>query len=155
MTTNEWISLLKEKFVTQVTQIMTTRERRIYAETTPENLVQVAEKLKQAGMINVGTMTGLDSGENFEVIYHFYDQQGNLLNMKVFTPRTAPKLPTITAIYPGVFLYEYELYDLLGIVVEGAPLGRRYPLPENWPAGEFPLRKDWKGLPPQKVEVRS
>jgi Ni,Fe-hydrogenase III component G len=34
--------------------------------------------------------------------------------------------------------------DLLGAQVEGLPAGRRYPLPEDWPQGEYPLRKDWK-----------
>jgi Ni,Fe-hydrogenase III component G len=33
--------------------------------------------------------------------------------------------------------------DLLGIKVEGLPEGRRYPLPDNWPQGQYPLRKDW------------
>jgi membrane-bound hydrogenase subunit beta len=41
--------------------------------------------------------------------------------------------------------------DLLGIQVEGIPPGRHYPLPEGWPEGQYPLRKDWKGLPGEGV----
>ena len=35
--------------------------------------------------------------------------------------------------------------DLLGIKVNGLAEGQRYPLPEDWPKGDYPLRKDWKG----------
>jgi Ni,Fe-hydrogenase III component G len=43
--------------------------------------------------------------------------------------------------------------DLLGIKVNGLASGHRYPLPDNWPKGEYPLRKDWKGtIPNQEVQ---
>jgi len=107
----------------------------------------VATSLKEWGLYYLGTITGLDSGDKFEIIYHFYDDYGLIFNLKVFTPRDNPKVPTVTTVFPGVFLYERELMDLLGIDVEGTPPNRRYPLPDDWPAGQYPLRKDWKGLP--------
>ena len=33
--------------------------------------------------------------------------------------------------------------DLLGFQVQGLTEGSRYPLPDVWPAGQYPLRKDW------------
>ena len=27
--------------------------------------------------------------------------------------------------------------------VQGLPPGNRYPLPDDWPQGQYPLRKDW------------
>ena len=32
---------------------------------------------------------------------------------------------------------------MFGIKVEGLPEGERYPLPDGWPEGQYPLRKDW------------
>jgi Ni,Fe-hydrogenase III component G len=32
---------------------------------------------------------------------------------------------------------------MLGVNVEGLPEGKRYPLPDDWPDGQYPLRKDW------------
>ena len=46
--------------------------------------------------------------------------------------------------FPGAELYERELVDMFGISVEGLPAGNRYPLPDDWPQGQHPLRKDWK-----------
>ena len=48
--------------------------------------------------------------------------------------------------FPAAEIYERELIDLLGAKVAGLPEGKRYPLPDDWPAGEYPLRKDWKQL---------
>ena len=106
-------------------------------------------------MVNLGTITGLGClVSNFEVIYHFYDRAGLVFNLKVFTPRENPIIPSVTSVFPGVFFYERELMDLLGIVVEGTPPGRRYPLPDGWPEGQYPLRKDWKGLPEEGGELK-
>ena len=143
----EVIKSLEAKLKGAVSNFVAPRERRIFAETSLAKLVEVARLLKEWGMTFVGTITGLDVGDKFEVIYHFYDLHGFLLNLRVVTPRNDPKIPSISSVFPGVIFYERELMDLLGIIVEGTPPGRRYPLPDNWPEGQYPLRKDWKGLP--------
>ncbi len=136
---------ITERFNAQNVNI--SRERRIWAEIPARNLVETVQALKEAGMAFSGAITGLDLGDRFEIIYHLSNDEGVLLNLKVFISREDPRIPSITDIFPGSFLYERELIDLFGIKVEGTPHSRRYPLPEDWPDGEYPLRKDWKGLP--------
>ena len=153
MKSDQVVEFLQKRFPDAVKQIQVKRETRIFAETTPEKLLEVLKALKEWGMINVGTITGLDlAGEKFEVMYHLYDNQGVMLNLKIFVPGTDPVIPSIIGIYPGSVLYERELVDLLGIKVTGLPPGFRYPLPDSWPEGQYPLRKDWKGLA-RKEEV--
>lgn len=137
-------------FITQrfsAQNVNVSRDRRIFAEISPLKLVEVVQALKEDGMSHIGAITGLDLGDRFEVIYHLSNNDGILLNLKIFMPRENPLIPSITEIFPGAFLYERELIDLFGIMVEGAPQSRKYPLPEDWPDGEYPMRKDWKGLP--------
>jgi len=31
----------------------------------------------------------------------------------------------------------------LGVRIQGVADGNRYPLPDGWPEGQYPLRKDW------------
>lgn len=133
-----------------VQNVKLARDRRVFAEISASRLVETVQALKEAGMVNVGAITGLDLGDRFEIIYHLYNEDGILLNLKVFIPRENPRISSITDIFPGVFFYERELIDLFGIMVEGIPDGRRYPVPDDWPDGEYPLRKDWKGLPADK-----
>ncbi len=52
-----------------------------------------------------------------------------------------PSIPSVVDIAPSADWYELEMYDLLGIRVEGRRL-YRFILPEDWPEGLYPLRKD-------------
>jgi len=52
-----------------------------------------------------------------------------------------PSISTIADIAPSADWYELEMYDLLGIRVENRQL-YRFVLPEDWPEGLYPLRKD-------------
>ncbi|MCL2390914.1 MAG: NADH-quinone oxidoreductase subunit C [Endomicrobia bacterium] len=94
--------------------------------------------------INVFCMlTGLDDKENFSFIYHMADLNGLILNIETSVPKTNASIVTITDMYPAAELQEREITDLFGVAIEGLPEGHRYPLPDNWPEGEYPLRKDW------------
>jgi NADH:ubiquinone oxidoreductase subunit C len=90
------------------------------------------------------TITGLDDGENLSFIYHLINTTGVMFNIKIRAPKAKPVIPTITDIFPSADIYERELIDLLGVEVEGLPPGIKYPLPDDWPAGQYPLRKEWK-----------
>jgi len=61
----------------------------------------------------------------------------------------------VLAIFPGAVSYEKELEDMFGIKVEGLPPGRRYPLPDDFPTDQYPLRKDWKFVQPaEELEAK-
>ena len=39
-------------------------------------------------------------------------------------------------------MHEFEVTDLLGVIFEGNPSPGHFVLPETWPQGIYPLRKD-------------
>jgi len=51
-------------------------------------------------------------------------------------------IPTITDIIPGALLYEREIHDLFGVKFEGHPNLEPLILPDDWPADNYPLRKN-------------
>jgi len=93
-------------------------------------------------------ITGLDEKDVLAAIYALGRADGTLLSIEVRVPRDAPVLDTVTGRFPGAANYERELDDLLGFEVRGLPAGKRYPLPDDWPRDEKPLRKDWKQKSP-------
>ncbi|AKL97417.1 NADH-quinone oxidoreductase subunit C [Endomicrobium proavitum] len=88
-------------------------------------------------------LTGLDDKENFSFIYHMADVAGVMLNIETSVPKTNAVIDTITDIYPAAELQEREVVDLFGVKVNGLGAGPRYPLSDNWPDGQYPMRKDW------------
>ena len=136
---------LVAKFGYLADKVKVPRARRISAEVTAEKFTEVFESLISGfGFIILCTITGLDDGETIGIMYHLARQDGILLNLKRSVPKTTPVVSTVMKYFPGSEIYERELVDMLGVVVEGLPAGPRYPLPDGWPAGQYPLRKDWK-----------
>jgi len=117
--------------------------QRIFLSVAAPSLVPTIAKLKsELGITHLSTISGVDLGDAFEILYHFGHEAGNL-NVRTQIPRATPRLPSICAVIPGAVLYEREIQDMFGIIVENIPDPRPLLLPDDWPAGNFPLRKDW------------
>lgn len=125
-------------------QVKVQRPRRLWMETPADRFEGVLEHLAgRAGFTVLCTITGQDDGDAFSITYHLARMEGVVLNLKVRVPKSAPRWKTIMKTFPGSVIYEREIADLLGVEFEGLPPGHRYPLPDDWPAGQYPLRKDW------------
>lgn len=129
-------------------RIVSPRPRRIFVEVGADRFREVFE-FAAASMhfSHLCTITGLDDGESLSFIYHLAHDEGVLLNIKTSVPKDRSAITTVTPIFPGAEIYEREAMDLLGVKVEGLPPGFRYPMPDDFPQDQFPLRKDWKPQP--------
>ncbi len=121
------------------------RPRRIFVEVAPGEFKKVFEfAINELGFKHLCTITGLDEVEKFSLIYHLAKENGILVNIKVSVPHDNPQVDSITSYFPSAEIYEREVVDLFGFQVNGLPEGLRYPLTDDWPTDEHPLRKDWK-----------
>ena len=116
------------------------------------DLVTAVQTLHQAKWGYLAAITGLDLGVDsgqLEVLYHFCAGAAVVtLRVKV-EPETASAdlraiVPTICSIIPSASFFERELSEMLGITVTGTPNPDRLFLPDDWPDGVYPLRKDFQ-----------
>ena len=132
------------KFPFLEARIRIPRARRMFAEAPAEQAGEVLDHLADRMQFTIlCTITGLDLGATLGVVYHLARPSGIVLSLATAVPKEKPVLQSVTARFPAAAAYERELVDLLGFQVQGLPEGPRYPLPDNWPAGQHPLRKDW------------
>jgi Ni,Fe-hydrogenase III component G len=125
--------------------------RRIFLKIAPADLLAAATLLRDKyDCAHLSTISGADRGETFEFLYHFASPVA-VITVRTGVPRSEPRLPSICAAIPGAVLYERELQDMFGVIVEGIPDARRLVLPDDWPDGQFPLRKDWKHVRTEEV----
>jgi len=102
------------------------------------------EGLIKSGKFRVlSTITGYEENDRLYIVYHFMNTEGEL-NVRTSVSKENPILLSITPVLPGGVLYEREIQDLLGVKFEGIMDSRRLILPEHWPEGVYPLRKDFK-----------
>jgi len=124
------------------------RPRRMSIEVGLDNFMPVfAYLVKDMRLSHLCTITGLDEQEKLGFIYHLTGESGVMVNLKTSVAKASPLIKTVTSYFPGAEIYERELEDLFGAKVSGLAQGNRYPLTDDWPVGQFPLRKDWKASP--------
>ncbi|MCX8177699.1 MAG: NADH-quinone oxidoreductase subunit C [Candidatus Bathyarchaeota archaeon] len=97
--------------------------------------------LKEDKNSRVSAVTAVDSYGNISVMYHLCSS-GELITFKVEVPKDEAVIPSITDLIPGVNFHEREVMDLFGVTFKGHPNPQRLILPDKWPEGVYPLRKD-------------
>jgi NAD(P)H-quinone oxidoreductase subunit J len=86
------------------------------------------------------------AGEDLVSVYHLAKLTDNVdrpeeVRIKVFLPRTDPRVPSVYWIWKTADWQERESYDMYGIIYEGHPNLKRILMPEDWVG--WPMRKDY------------
>ena len=102
-------------------------------------------------------ISGVDVGDAVELLYHMYVFHGMrhkelLVTFTVSLPKTDPTVESISDLIPGALISEREKQEMLGVQVLNIPDGRRMFLPNDFPEGVFPWRKDETGIPDEMVK---
>lgn len=143
------VDLIKNNLADAVVDLKVPRTKKAYIFLKPErHRDAVSLLLKKVADTELSTITGVDLGNEIELNYHMVCE--GTITLKNRVPKEKPVTKTITDILPGANLYEREVFDLLGVDFEGHPNLERLLLPENWPQGNYPLRRDW--TPPENPE---
>jgi NADH-quinone oxidoreductase subunit D len=145
------LDFLKKHFANNVIDLKVPRSKKAYVllkfEHHRDAVSLLLENVEDA---TLSTITGVDLGNEIEINYHMACE--GAITLKNRLSKEKPITKTITDILPGANLYEREVYDLLGVVFDGHPNLERLLLPDNWPNGNFPLRRDWN--PPEMQEEK-
>jgi len=110
----------------------------------------VIKSLFSLGFPHLSVISGNDLGNSIELVYSFtlnYGKRMNetILNISVELPKSNPEIETICDYIPGALIGEREKQEFFGIKIIGIPDNRRLFLPEDFPEGVFPWRRDETG----------
>ncbi|MCO6435597.1 MAG: NADH-quinone oxidoreductase subunit C [Phycisphaerae bacterium] len=127
------------------------------SEVTPGRWPEVAQFLRDEPRLRLNllrSITALDliADDKLACVYDLQsvslDRLGDLVRattefaVKVAVPRSVPRIPTVSHVWPAADWHEREAYDLMGIVFEGHPDLRRILCADDWEG--HPLRKDYE-----------
>lgn len=116
-----------------------------------ENLVEAVRAIISSGGWYLSAITGMDvppgedEGGEIEVLYHFC-RGAAIATLRVLVSYGAPEVPSICGVIPSATLYERELIEMFGVIVDGTPNRGKLLLPDDWPDFIYPLRKSFTGL---------
>jgi Ni,Fe-hydrogenase III large subunit/Ni,Fe-hydrogenase III component G len=153
MVAHEKLKQLKEKFGPAIRRADLPSDGRLFVFIEPAVVKPVCQylfrDLDARYVISIGADDRPFSG-SFLVAHNFaFDKEHLLCSVLTTVPAENPKLDSISDVVPAANWAEREFRDLVGI----EPVGHRYPkrlvLPDGWPEGMHPLRKDfpWNQVP--------
>lgn len=146
------VSAVRDGLRSKVLEFKAPKPRRAYILVKPgAHRVAVSLLLERFKQVWISTITGIDLEGEIELNYHLWCN-GAEVTVRTRAPKERPEIETITDLLPGATLYEREVFDLFGVVFKGHPDLRRLLLPEDWPKGQYPLRKDWSLSPEIEVD---
>jgi len=136
---------LKKKLKNKIIDIAQPREKRIYIRVEPEKTPEVVEYLFSKYKCKFCTASGIDMREGIEIIYHLAREDKNMvINVKTLVPYSKLEIESIGRRIKAFRWIEREINEMFGVIFKGHPDMRRLILPDSFPKGKYPLRKDFK-----------
>ncbi len=139
---------LEENFSGRIKELRVHSEKRLYLSVGKEDLLPVAEFIFNSLNARFVTASAVDNLENMEIVYHFsLDKEDVMISLRVVLPRDNPVCPTLSGVVKAAAWIEREMHELFGIQFLQHPGLKHLLLPEDWPAGVYPLRKESPSCP--------
>ena len=154
MTSRDRLQQLQEQFGSAIQRADLPGDHRLFVYIDPAATRRVCQylfdTLDARYVISIGVDDRPYSGQ-FLVAHDFaFDADHVLCSVLIPLPADAPRIDSITEVVPAAGWAEREMRDLVGIEPVGHRYLKRLVLPDGWPDGMHPLRKDvpWNFVPP-------
>jgi formate hydrogenlyase subunit 5 len=139
---------LDADYLTQERQPEEDRNKALQLTVGNSQLREVVQSLLEQQQARFIVSVGSDRREmtgKYEVTQVFsLDSLGRYVLIRTPIEPAHMVIDSISSLIPGANFSEREIQDLLGIKPEGHPDPRRLILPDDWPDGIHPLRRDFK-----------
>jgi len=116
--------------------------QRVYINITAQALEKASLLMLEEFGARLQIATGVDTRDGFEVMYHWaLDTEDCVITLRVVVDHEAPELNSIALMCPAAEWIEREMWELLGINFKGHPDLRHLLLADDWPEGNYPMRR--------------
>lgn len=139
------IEKIKEKFNSDILEIITRNQKRIIVTIKPGSLLNVADYLYKTAEFRFIIASAIHTKRGFEIHYHFSkDQIGLILNIHVILNSDNPCIESLSNMFSASNWIEREMHELFGIDFLNHPNQEKLISEGNWAEGVYPLRKEFK-----------
>ena len=135
---------IKATFESKIVKWYEHNTKRIYLDIEPAHLKEIATFLFKELSARFIIASAVDTPRGVvEALYHFdFYQQPQVLTLRVIIPKANLQVESLAPVIKGTEWIEREMNELFGITFNGHPDMRHLLLPDDWPEGNYPLRRD-------------
>lgn len=116
-------------------------------ETPSEEIEKVCVDFRNARKLQLVTIAATDEREkngSFRIYYVFGIPGKKFFLVPYIILKDKAEFPSLVVKIHGVSWYEREIMTFFGLIPTGHYFSKKVMLHENWPSGQFPLRKDFQ-----------
>jgi NADH-quinone oxidoreductase subunit C len=136
---------LREKFNSDVLEIVEKNQRRMTVTVNPDSILRVCEFLYNEMGFRFIIASAVHTKRGFEIHYHFsLDETGLVLNVHVILDKIKPEVESLSNMFNASNWIEREMHELFGINFLNHPNQEKLISDGNWAEGVYPLRKEFK-----------
>lgn len=145
MNIDEALKNITERFGSRLLKVSKKSVKRAYVDIYPKDVVDVTRHIFKDMAFRFNIASAVDDFDGLEIIYHFTcDASGIVLSVRALLKDKAdPHIDTITEVTRSAWWIEREIHELFGIEFDGNADLRPLLLPDDWPSGVYPLRKNF------------
>jgi len=139
------IEEFRERFSSEVLEILIRNQRRIIVSVNPDALLIIATYLFKTEGFRFIIASALQTRHGFEIHYHFSkDQEGLILNIHIVLDKDNPRVESLSNMFNASNWIEREIHELFGINFLNHPNQDKLISEGNWAEGVYPMRKEYK-----------
>ena len=142
---DELLKNISDRFGSKILKVYRKNSRRAYIDIYPKDIVDMVKYLFKELGLRFNIATAVDDFDGIEILYHFSkDASGIVISVRaMLKDKEDPHIDTITAVTKSAWWIEREMHELFGIHFNGNSDLRPLLLPDDWPKGVYPLKKNF------------
>lgn len=145
MTRENIVSSIKEKFSGKMKKFYDKSAKRIYIDIDKKDLVDFARFVFKELGARFNIATAADHPDEIEIMYHFdLDRLGLIITLRAYIPKNKCEIESLVPVMNAAEWIEREIHELFGVEFRNHPNMKPLLLPDDWPKGKYPLRKEYK-----------
>lgn len=155
MNREQILEALREHFPAHIIGMVDKSPRRVYIDIEASGLIELATYLFNELKARFNIASGVDGRDHMEILYHFTVENISLvISLRVTLAKSRLEIDSLTPVFNAAHWIEREIHELLGINFLGHPRLEPLLLPEDWPQGVHPLRKEFQEWDPNAIRDR-
>jgi len=145
MTKDEILNEIKARLGDRIVNWHEKSARRYYVEVRPADVPDATRLMFTELGARFQIASGVDTPTCIEILYHWaFDANGFVVTVKTKLDREKPEIESVARICRAAEWIEREMWELLGINFKNHPDLRHLLLTDDWPQGNYPLRRDFE-----------
>jgi len=145
MKIDEALKSITDRFGSRILKVERQSVKRAYLDIYPKDIVDIVKYIFNDMAFRFNIASAVDDFDGLEILYHFsHDASGFVISIRaLLKDKSDPHIDTITGITRSAWWIEREIHELFGIEFDGNSDLRPLLLPDDWPSGVYPLRKNF------------